>query len=48
MAGGLAWHARVTAGGFLHPKGANARHAKAEIWQKEMKERELICVSSPF
>jgi hypothetical protein len=48
MAGGLAWHASVTAGGFLHPNGANARTASAEIWQKDLKERKLICVSSPF
>jgi hypothetical protein len=48
MAGGLAWQARVTAGGFLHPNGANARHAKVEICKKDLKERELICVSSLF
>jgi len=39
MAGGLAWHAKVTAGGFLQPMGTNARHAKAETWQRDLKER---------
>jgi len=47
-AGGLAWQARVIAGGFLHPNGANARMATAETWKKDLKERKLICASSPF
>jgi hypothetical protein len=48
MAGGLAWQAKVTGGGFLHPMGSNARDARAETWQKDLKNREVMCVSSSF
>jgi hypothetical protein len=47
MAGGLAWHASVIAGGFLHPNGVNARTANAETWQKDLKAGILISFSSP-
>jgi hypothetical protein len=33
--GGLAWHARVTTGGFLHPSAMNAMDADAKIRQAD-------------